>query len=336
MSQIDALCYVMLPRRDPPTSRIRFLLVCEYRSYLIPALFMLASVTGWCASVWLLVYQHQRRSEAIAEGVLPFICSFLLAPVVGLVSYLVTRAPFFPLASEVDHLESVAVLPLLGGLFMRTFFDRLPELLSRIFDVLSGRRTGDGRNANSGVVLLVIACTCMSTAAWAQLPYFRCSNPLDICIAFTEGEKAACPDCQAWVKVFLNVSDVMRTAQAAQLRASGIATKGVASNFFLEAASKELYRLDIAESSGGLPRTRQIHSEPEKYGFRELREGESRVGSIAIIGNIAGIVVDRSGALRIAYPSAKTGEVNLETPSALATAEDANVKYLTPMAPSER
>jgi hypothetical protein len=138
MTQIDLLCHELIPRMHPPASPLRVLLACRHHKRLVPILFVLASLTGWCASVWLLALQ--KKAAAIGESLPLFVASLFLALVVGIICYVVLIAPFSFFKGDDTHLENAAAFPLLGGLFMRQFFDRLPELLSAIFDFLTGKR----------------------------------------------------------------------------------------------------------------------------------------------------------------------------------------------------
>jgi hypothetical protein len=103
----------------------------------VPLLFVVASMTGWCASIWLLALQ--RKPGVVDESGLGFLASLLLALVVGVICYLALLAPFSLFNGDSSHLETAAIFPLLGGLFMRIFFERLPALLGRIFDILTGK-----------------------------------------------------------------------------------------------------------------------------------------------------------------------------------------------------
>jgi hypothetical protein len=137
MRQIDALCHELIPRMHPPPSDVQSSLICYHYRKLVPLLFILASLTGWCASVWLLAIQ--RASGAVAESWAAFLASLLLALVVGLACYLILIAPFALFKGDMNKLETAAVFPLLGGLFMRTFFERLSGVLTKIFDMLGSK-----------------------------------------------------------------------------------------------------------------------------------------------------------------------------------------------------
>jgi hypothetical protein len=182
-------------------------------------------------------------------------------------------------------------------------------------------------NRNAGLVAITIAlCTSYVHAASS---YYRCIDPPNKCIARTEAEKADCPECKAWIRVFLDFQGVMQSARTEQKEA-GIGSGKVATNFFLDAASEKVFGLDLTEEGNVPPKTRDVYKNPEKYGLRTLGEGESRVGSLAIVGDVAGVVTERAGKLLIAYPSAKTGKVRLIAPTALAEAEKTIVKYVVP------
>ena len=138
MRQIDALCHEIIPRMRPPLSKLRHSLLCDHYKQLVPAMFVLASLTGWCASVWLLAFQRGRSIES--ESWLAFMASLFLAFVVGVICYLILISPFNFFAGGSSHLENAAIFPLLGGLFLRTFFERVRDVLSFIFDRLTGKK----------------------------------------------------------------------------------------------------------------------------------------------------------------------------------------------------
>jgi hypothetical protein len=137
MRQIDALCRELIPGMQRQPSDFRKSLICHHYKHLVPLLFILASLTGWCASIWLLAIQRQATDTV--ESWVAFLASFLLAFVVGVVSYLVLISPLSLLKTDTNQLEKAAIFPLLGGLFTRTFFERSRDLLSRIFDLLTGK-----------------------------------------------------------------------------------------------------------------------------------------------------------------------------------------------------
>lgn len=138
MRQIDVLCRELIPKMNPHPSHIRRVLICHHYTKLVPAIFVLASLTGWCASIWLLALQRGRKIEV--ESGVSFVASLLLAFIVGIIAYLLLISPFNFFKGNQDHLEKAAIFPLLGGLFLRTFFDRVSDVLSRIFDLLTGKR----------------------------------------------------------------------------------------------------------------------------------------------------------------------------------------------------
>ena len=334
MSQIDALCHKLFPKhaqREKVGYKIHDFLVCGHYERLVPILFILASLTGWCASVWLSIFQH--HPAVTGESVLVFICSILLAFVVGLVCYLLVELVPFKLPMNKFDPGGILLFPLLGGLFMKVFFDRLPRLLLRIFDYLGvGRNGGPVGNVRNIVLMFVTGCTFMSTNAQAQKPldYFRCVDPTPpVCLAFNEGDKKVnCPKCIDWRKMFLNFSEVMSSALAAQ-KAADVQAEHVASNFFLNEAAKKLFECDAQKLIVRAPKTSYVRSNPQQYGYRELRKHEPKKGALVVIGNIAGIADEKSGELVVAYPSEKTGRINFESPTILGDSESADVKYFT-------
>jgi hypothetical protein len=177
---------------------------------------------------------------------------------------------------------------------------------------------------------ILLACALMASTAYSQVSYWRCVNPPDLCVAFIQKQKDECPECKEWVKRFLEFSTVAESARVEQ-RASGIRTSRIASNFFLDAASETLYGFDFATVGPERSKTREIYAAPEKYGLHQLREDESKIGALAIIGDVAGIATEVDGELKIAYPSAKTGKIEFASPETLANSEKAEVKYVAPV-----
>ena len=165
--------------------------------------------------------------------------------------------------------------------------------------------------------------------AYAEMGYWRCANPPDKCIAFSEVDKADCPECKEWKRVFLDFSIVMRDARREQKEA-GVATPGVASNFFLDAASEHIYGVDLTTTAGSPPKTSDIYKNPRRYGLVPVAAREVNVGTLAVVGNVAGVVTEKDGALVITYSGGKTGEIKTATAVALAAAEREPVRYLIP------
>lgn len=164
--------------------------------------------------------------------------------------------------------------------------------------------------------------------AEAQLAYYRCSDPKDKCIALSEAEKSKCPDCRQWYQETLDVSEISDAAEANQ-QSAGVTMTTVASNYFIAATTKQLYNVDM--TNGGLispPKAGDIYKTPERFGFKELTEAEPKVGSIALFGNLAGIVVQRGGSLQIAYPSATTGAIAFLPAEVLAREKNSIPKYV--------
>jgi hypothetical protein len=329
MRQIDAFCLKILPKVEPPTS-LRSTLICEHRKRMVPALFVLASLTGWCASVWLLALRH--KPDDTLESWMAFIASVLLGLISGLICYLILLAiPLRFLGASTP--ESATAFPLLAGLFLRTFFDRLPDLLSTIFDKLTGKGSGGSAAVGNGANLLaLVSLTTVSLLFTSQvygLVYYRCLDPKDKCWAFSEEDKAKCPECRKWGEENLYLSDVFESAQANQ-KSAGIRKKSVASNFFIAATVEELYKVDMTAGGSEVPpRASDIYDAPEKFGFRQL--AEPQVGSIALFGNLAGIVVEnegKEGKVTIAYPSAIKGAIRFSRPIWLAEQKSGAPKYV--------
>src|SRR5262249_58404611 len=86
MTQIDVLCQELLPKVEPENS-IRTILICSHQKRLVPMLFVVASLTGWCASIWLIALQHKAGGQI--ESRMAFIMSFMLAALSGIICYLV-------------------------------------------------------------------------------------------------------------------------------------------------------------------------------------------------------------------------------------------------------
>ena len=143
MRQIDALCRVLIPRMTPPPNDVRRNLICHHYKRLVPAIFVVASLAGWCASIWLLAFQGGRGLRQ--ESGPSFLASLLLAVVTGVICYLILVAPFNFLAGDTTHLERAAIFPLLGGVFLRVFFERVQDVLSAIFNLLTGKKKPDSR-----------------------------------------------------------------------------------------------------------------------------------------------------------------------------------------------
>jgi hypothetical protein len=333
MRQIDALCLELLPKVERPNS-VRSFLICHHHKRLVPMLFVLASMTGWCASVWLIALQH--KAGAPLEGRLAFVVSLLLAFLSGIICYLILLLlPLGLLGAKTP--ESASAFPLLAGLFLRVFFQRLPDVLSAVFDRLTGRRSGENAGGDNGagvptlVLLATVSVLSVSQVYGRPLYYYRCADPKDKCIAFTEEQKADCPECRRWYQETLDFSELIESADAEQ-KSAGIHMKTLASNYFIAAISKKLYDVDV--TAGGTeapPKAAAIYKAPEKFGFRQLTEGESKVGSIALFGNLAGVVIrEEEGKVTIAYPSATTGELSFARSMLLADQKNALPKYIVP------
>jgi hypothetical protein len=187
------------------------------------------------------------------------------------------------------------------------------------------------KRASLPTIPAIIAAVCWLAVmpVHAQVSYFRCADPPDKCIAYTEAEKADCAECKTWKKIFLDFQVIMQSARAEQKQA-GVKSSQVASNFFIDAASEQIYGFDIGVRGGSPPKTREMSKNPAKYGLRTLRQDEPKVGSFAIIGDVAGIVTEKDGELLIAYPSSRTGKVRFAAPAVLADSEKATVKYIEP------
>lgn len=180
-------------------------------------------------------------------------------------------------------------------------------------------------------VIALATALLLSRSGLAEFVYYRCIDPPNSCIALTETDEANCPDCKKWEKVFLDFDDVMKNARKEQ-KQSGVPSKHVATNYFADAITEQLYGIDLTTTAGAPPKTREIGKHPDKYGLQTVTGKEPKVGQLAIVGDIAGVVTQQNGKIVIAYPSHKTGEVKLVSPSVLEKAENDTIKYLAPKA----
>lgn len=312
--QIDFYCIDVLNRED--VSPLRRGLVCRYYHQLTPLLYIIAALTGWCASVWLLAFRAQ--ADDLREGVSAFLMSLLLAFVAGLASYLIVRLALTaaPDVEAADLMSRFAILPLLAGTFSRVFFAELPRLLQKLLSVL-GATDSAAKPRNTTHVMVWIALLVPLSSGVAGT-YYRCADPKDKCVALTDEEKAGCPECKRWQQAVVDTQRIIDEARQLQ-REAGIRTSGIASNFFIAAASDEIHKIPIASETAFPPTTRQLRTNPEKYGLEEISIADVGLGSIVLFDNFGGIVVSKNDDdIKVAYSSAKLGgELNVESISVL-------------------
>jgi hypothetical protein len=276
------------------------------------------------------------QKRAPKETANAFVASAFLGALAGVVAYLMiwTIAEFNPTPSSTLH-EKLAIFPLLAGIFLRVFFERLKDVFMRMFDWITSHFPG-GKGVKKGSggekeALLLLTLLLLATPAKAQLiTYYVCLNPEEPRrIATSKENQAQYPDCHKWKAAIINTAALEQQALHEQ-QLAGVRKSRVQSNYFIAAAVAATAAPEMADVAP--PSTAVIFADPDSHGLRELKPDESKLGAIAVFdGKFAGVVVEQSDkGFKVAYPSDRhDGKIKIEDASVLY--ENA-VKVLVPEA----
>lgn len=136
-----------------------------------------------------------------------------------------------------------------------------------------------------------------------RVSYYKCTEPADplCCWSTPKNRPKNCPTCKAWTLVTV----------ANETKSIELDSKYSAANDFLDDVAKQTYGNALPETSAGTPITvSQLYQNPTKYGWVELGADQPKEGAIALLPNLAGIVVEEPpkgmpGEAGVLYPSDK-------------------------------
>ncbi|MGK2859698.1 MAG: hypothetical protein ACSLFQ_21075 [Thermoanaerobaculia bacterium] len=297
MTRRDFVAHVLLPEDEIGPYRHALIDADVEENYFV--LYILASLAGASAAVWLLGMQHQSLPW------MRFSLSYLLAAFAGAVSFLVVRLCFsaVSLPSPVPY-PTLAILPVLSGLFLTVFF----EWLKGFFKRLLGSLRLPGFKLPIFIIILGLSILVTPAALAQKSPtkvYFVCIEPKGTnCVAVDDDQKRTCPKkCTEWKKVFLSKSVALMIETNAYSYSKGTPR---ANEFVIAAAGPFDGAVDFSKGEVA-PTIAKLYSHPERYGFKEISKAVP--DAIVVWPNVGGIVVNTGddGELKVLYPSDKLG-----------------------------
>lgn len=331
MSAWDAARTQLFPRFYPEErlSVPKHWLLYRHQTRLWLLLFTTNALVGWCASIWLMMVAGNIDNHLIPR--------VLLALLVGPVSFLLVKA-----LPSWDLFGVGQALPLLGGLFVTTFFEGLRGLLAAFFTAVqrriggsappvAARKPGSGGGKGSAVALLAALCLPVFSSAQETQSYFVCTDPKKPpCWAFSHEGKKSCPSCVTWTEVFPEA----RVRGLLSLLANNYRGRA---NVFLDDAAQAIYGEGLPETdSGSLVKTTQLYESPQEYGFREIPADDADAGTLVVFPRLGGVVVDvateEGPEQALLYPSARASGSVVLTRSLESLGE---AKFLVPQEVSE-
>jgi hypothetical protein len=297
MTRHDFVAHVLLPKDEIGPFRHALIDADVDENYFV--LYVLASLAGASAAVWLLGMQNQSLTW------MRFALSYLLAAFAGAVSFLLVRlcSSALNLVSSVPY-PTLAILPVLSGLFLTVFFEWLKGFFKRLLDIL--------RIPGSKLLLIIIflgLSFLVTPVALAQTTptkvYFVCIEPKGTnCVAVNDEQKRACPkQCTEWKKVFLSKSVALMIETNAYSYSKGAPR---ANEFVIAAAGSFDGSVDFSKGEVA-PTIAKLYSHPERYGFKVTSKAVP--DAIVVWPNVGGIVVNTGDddELKVLYPSDKLG-----------------------------
>jgi len=299
MPALDVMMAEVFP--DGSVGPISRFLLSRRTSTVRAMLFIVASIVGWCGSVWVRTFNVRRTGD-------PFLPSLLVAALFGLIAYLLVKLLETPLTAVLRKpYEAMLLLPVLAGLLTTIFYEELQDILKALMRGVKNmiEKIFGGSSQKSamlfvwGVSLLIGAS---NVHAASPLKFYRCFNPKEpVCTATTEAGKAKCPHaCTQWVEFIIN-----RQWFSAKLLADG-----PGSNLVLANASEELYGFRPTNPQGVPPKTSEVWRNPEKYKFVQVAPKDAAVGTLVVLPHLTGVVVepsDKTSDIRVVYASSKLG-----------------------------
>jgi hypothetical protein len=168
----------------------------------------------------------------------------------------------------------------------------------------------------STLVASTLLCTAVSLPSHAQIAgggstktigpitCYQCVKPETAqCLVQGEEQESTCPECTQWIAVAFDSGHYSYN------------TGPPRANYFVSDASNKLFGNPLPSNSAGHPISMQaLYSNPGKYGWIELKPNAPKIGSIAVLPSVGGVVVDGAknqsgpcagGAVCVLYPSNK-------------------------------
>jgi hypothetical protein len=293
------------------------------RRNLWPFQYVVAGLAGACAAIWLLLVAGKRSTDW--DKVPP---SVLLSGLAGLIAYLLVK-----LATRIAWAESPAtyetwlLFPLLAGAFNTVFYNALPGVLTKMIDFFT-RFLKDEKKATVLIGWFVFAASTATARAEAQASreaksavggtLYQCIEPKTCsCWAFSDAEKAACPECTKWKATSLSAS----LSEAIQKLGTGD---------YKNKAGQFIYDATVNLSTDDHPRISQgsiasLYADPERYGYKAVEKSAVGPGGIVLFPTFGGVVINDSGAF--VYPSGRR-DGKLRVVDVEAFKASGEVKYL--------
>lgn len=179
-------------------------------------------------------------------------------------------------------------------------------------------------------IVLLASALSMPQAAAKGVAYWKCADPQSCtCLALTNEDKVACPQCGRWLEMTL---DRFKYGYG---RTTASARDMPRANVFLNDMAHEIYGQDLPKTKYGHPiLMKDFYNDPESFGWRIVEPASAEPGSLVLWPTFGGVVMGKvHGEPRVLYPShQKGGELTFSDASALG----AKPKFVAPQEPEAR